>query len=56
MTDIKIKLRSSMTDNKLIALTILRIESDVVCRISFDDIVNGLASKNRDSVICKLAM
>ena len=44
-----------MTANRLTALS---IESDVVRRISFDDIVDDFAAKNRASVsvICKLVM
>jgi hypothetical protein len=52
MAIIKNTLRSSMTDNRLIDQAIFSIECDVVHRISFDDIVDDFAAKNRESVIC----
>jgi hypothetical protein len=45
MAIIKNKLRSSMANNRLTALAILSIESDVVRQMSFDDIIDDFAAK-----------
>ena len=48
MTLIKNKLRSTMTDERLSALELLSVESDVIDKTSFDDIIDMFSTaKNR---------
>jgi len=44
MALIESKLRSTMTDRRLAALELLSLESDLLDRISFDDILDQFAA------------
>ena len=44
MALVKNKLRSTMTDERLSALELLSVESDLLDKISFSDIVDAFAS------------
>lgn len=47
---IKNRLRTTMSEDRLVGLTLLSIESDIMRELNFDDIVNDFANRKARKV------
>ena len=47
---IKNRLRTSMSEDRLVGLTLLSIESDILRELNFDDIIDEFANKKARKV------